>query len=462
VLYYGYDNAGNMTSDGHKDLTVAYNALNLPDVFTFANVTPNNKIEIVYNAAGEKLEKQVYTGATLSTHKRYLMGIEYTGTTLEAIYHAEGRIVPIGGGVFRYEYTLKDHLGNSRVMFAANGSAIQLLQENHHYPFGMEMKGAWIAQSGTENGYTYNGKELDKDWGLNWIDYGRRRYDPAIGRWNGVDSKAELYQPYSPYCYVVNRPINAIDPDGDLVIFINGNHFAGSKGPGEPYWNKYGTSWYARGHQGNNFYGLNRPRLGVGVAVDFDGDVMDHLNDHNPMYVDGSLGGGAPFSSSMNDYATVRTFNGFLQGYSAAKDIIKKISDKDGNIVETIKVITHSMGAAFAKGFITGILKYVNDNEIKGVLIAFEADFAPFQPQRQSAVPGVPTFQFSNKYDGTANRKMLGSYYVPIRGAEKATENDDPNKHHMIWDFHEQIVNLPTGDYEVVNGKIVPKDKNKK
>jgi hypothetical protein len=70
VLYYGYDNAGNMTSDGYKDLTVAYNVLNLPDVFTFANVTPNNKIEIVYNAAGEKLEKQVYTGARQSS--RYL------------------------------------------------------------------------------------------------------------------------------------------------------------------------------------------------------------------------------------------------------------------------------------------------------------------------------------------------------------------------------------------------------
>jgi len=146
TFYYGYDTAGNMTSDGHKDLTVAYNALNLPDVFTFANVTPNNKIEIVYNAAGEKLEKQVYTGATLSLHKRYVMGIEYTGTTLEAIYHAEERILPIGGGVFRYEYTLKDHLGNGRVSFAANGTAIQLLKENHYYPFGMEMKGAWIAQ----------------------------------------------------------------------------------------------------------------------------------------------------------------------------------------------------------------------------------------------------------------------------------------------------------------------------
>jgi RHS repeat-associated protein len=219
TFYYGYDNAGNMTSDGHKDLTIAYNALNLPDVFTFANVTPNNKIEIVYNAAGEKLEKQVYTGATLSTHKRYVMGIEYTGANLEAIYHAEGRIVPIGGGVFRYEYTLKDHLGNSRVSFAANGSSIQLLQENHYYPFGMEMKGAWIAQSGTENGYQYNGKELNEDWGLNWSDYGKRWYDATIGRWNGIDLSAEKYLSFSPYHFSANDPVNVLEIDGaDWII----------------------------------------------------------------------------------------------------------------------------------------------------------------------------------------------------------------------------------------------------
>ncbi len=225
-FYYGYDNAGNMTSDGHKDLTVAYNALNLPDVFTFANVTPNNKIEITYNAAGEKLEKQVYTGATLSLHKRYVMGIEYTGTTLEAIYHAEGRIVPIGGGVFRYEYTLKDHLGNSRVSFAANGTAIQLLQENHYYPFGMEMKGAWITQSGTENGYQYNGKELNEDWGLNWSDYGARWYDASVGRWNSIDPLAERYRFLGPYVYVSNNPLIYIDPNGMELYLAKNKNFA--------------------------------------------------------------------------------------------------------------------------------------------------------------------------------------------------------------------------------------------
>jgi RHS repeat-associated protein len=172
-----------------------------------------------------KLEKQVFTGLTLSLHKRYVGGIEYTGANLEGIYHAEGRLTPNGAN-FRYEYSLKDHLGNSRVSFAANGTAIQVLQENHYYPFGMEMRGSWVAQSGTENAYQYNGKELNEDFSLNWSDYGARWYDASVGRWNGVDPLAEDYLNWSPYNYVLNSPIRYIDPNGMNVIIkfspING------------------------------------------------------------------------------------------------------------------------------------------------------------------------------------------------------------------------------------------------
>ena len=68
---------------------------------------------------------------------------------MDAIYHAEGRLTTTNNVDFSYEYTLKDHLGNARVSFRAitNGTAIQHLQENHYYPFGMEMEGAWQAQS---------------------------------------------------------------------------------------------------------------------------------------------------------------------------------------------------------------------------------------------------------------------------------------------------------------------------
>jgi RHS repeat-associated protein len=94
------------------------------------------------------------------------------------------------------------------------GLAPSVLQENHYYPLGMEMEGAWTAQVGTENAYQYNGKELNEDFGLNLSDYGARWYDAAVGRWWSVDPLGQKFANSSLYCYVLNNPLLLIDPNG--------------------------------------------------------------------------------------------------------------------------------------------------------------------------------------------------------------------------------------------------------
>ncbi|MCH2083787.1 MAG: hypothetical protein MK226_15435 [Saprospiraceae bacterium] len=45
----------------------------------------------------------------------------------------------------------------------------------------------WYATTAPENKYQYNGKELNEELGLNWMDYEARMYDASIARFTGVD-----------------------------------------------------------------------------------------------------------------------------------------------------------------------------------------------------------------------------------------------------------------------------------
>ena len=179
-----------------------------------------------------KLRQTVYSAdqsdpPVFAIRKRsdYLGAIHYedpdgNGTTekLEILFaqHEEGRYRPNGSEMI-YEYTLTDHLGNTRITFGdsnADGDA-EILQENHYYPFGLAMTMSSSPSAAPPNDYLYNGKELQTELGLEWYDYGARMYDASIGRWNGEDALAEDFFNWSPYNYSFLNPISFTDPDGN-------------------------------------------------------------------------------------------------------------------------------------------------------------------------------------------------------------------------------------------------------
>ena len=218
---YTYDGNGNMnsvlTKQGTGSYTTSYNILNLPDTVT----TQQGTVIYTYDASGNKLNK-TSTIDSVTTSTDYISGIQYTNGKLAFIQTEEGRAIP-DSGTFNYEYTLADHLGNSRLTFDTEKGYARTNQQDDYLPFGMEIN---YEYRNPKNEYLYNKKELQEETGL--YDYGARFYDPVVARWTAVDPLAETSRKWSPYNYAINNPIRFIDPDGkDIINIAGGVSFTG-------------------------------------------------------------------------------------------------------------------------------------------------------------------------------------------------------------------------------------------
>jgi len=221
---YIYDQNGNMVTDLNKGIVrITYNYMNLPVKIELSN---KNRIENVYDAGGIKVSEKIYTEGTLSSTTDYCGEFVYKDNVLAYMINPEGRVVFPAGTITGcyFEYQLKDHLGNVRVTYTDkdNNSVPEIVNENHYYPFGMVIgalsKVASLGETTVKlDNYLYNGKEEMADFGLRWLDYGARMYDPVVGRWWTIDPMAEKYYSINPYCYVANNPMIYIDPTGMLI-----------------------------------------------------------------------------------------------------------------------------------------------------------------------------------------------------------------------------------------------------
>ncbi len=391
-----YDNNGNLTKDLNKGITnISYNVLSLPQVVTFSN---GNTITYLYTADGKKLRTVHVTNGTATTTD-YCGNVIYENGIQKLLLTEEGYINL--DSPTTYYYYLKDHQGNNRVVLSSNGT---VMETNHYYPFG-----GTFASSNVQP-YKYNGKELDTKNGLNWYDYGARHYDAALGRWLVVDPLAEKYYSISPYVYCNNNSIGAIDFEGKLIIFINGLERNSSNRGSINYW-----------------------------SLDFVNKVKQQLNDNNIMFRHGGV--------SINSKNRMKL--GVLQAIIDAPEIVKKITGESGNITETIKVISHSMGGSFAKGYIKALLKYFKDNGLTNALVTLEADFDPFQANTLSVIDNVFTQQF------THSRMFEGDYWFLANKKQKGIKeyyNDKNQGSHYITSFFNDISKLREGTY-IWNGK---------
>lgn len=296
---------------------------------------------------------------------------------------------------------------------------------------------------------------MQNELGLDWSDYGARNYDAAIGRWSVMDGKGELYFGSSPYVYASNTPVQAIDPDGNLVIFINGMH--GGEGGKADYWRAYQDINYVT--ERHSFMGIHWNSYGTyrRETSAFDKAVMNQLNDHHALYRDGAIGGTSGIYTAWgmigsNTSSEMRAFSGYEEGKRDAKMIIDNLArDKStGEIIETIKIITHSMGGVYGKGYVKALKEYIKtlpkdvQSQIK---ISFVADFDPFQAGTMTADGKTPTFQF--KHVGNSNIGGMGWLANENEnGNVNISTNTGTSTDHSIMTFFNDVSKLSEGTYK--------------
>ena len=108
-----------------------------------------------------------------------------------------------------------DHLGSTSYITDDKGN---ITQYTAYLPYGELLVDEH--SSSEDLPYKFNGKELDEETGLYY--YGARYLNPTSSVWYGVDPLFEKYPSLSAYNYCAGNPINAIDPDGNIIIPVHG------------------------------------------------------------------------------------------------------------------------------------------------------------------------------------------------------------------------------------------------
>lgn len=239
-------------------------------------------------------------------------------------------------------YYHPDHLGSSSYITNLDGEVVQHIE---YVPFGEvfieERNNTWNTP------YLFNAKEYDEETGMYY--YGARYYDPRISFWISADKKQEEYPNFSTYTFSANSPINYVDPDGNVVIFVNG-YYNTRKGAvigkiiESLIGDKGGRSYWGQG---------------------FINNAVSYFNDRDIMFVDGR----GAFNSSGESR--------FNAGYKYAQEHYSNILShlEQG---EKVNVVSHSMGSAYAEGIIQYLLE-------QGVSMGQIIHFSPADPADFSA-----------------------------------------------------------------------------
>ena len=173
-------------------------------------------INYVYSASGAKLKvSHKPSGIGITTTTDYVNGYIFTNNSLSMALTDNGYYTLSSTGDSTYHFYLKDHQGNNRVVVSQSGSVEQI---THYYPYGGVIGDISTLLSDVTKGnneslqkYKFEGKELDRTFGLDNYDIHARQYFSMMPTWDRIDPLAEKYYGISPYVYCGGDPVNRMD-----------------------------------------------------------------------------------------------------------------------------------------------------------------------------------------------------------------------------------------------------------
>ena len=400
---YLYNANGSLVSDFNREIDWTYydNLGNTREI-CFCD---HSSTEYIYASDGTKL-RTIHRPASSTA---LTDSIDYIGNLIlkngqPSMYLFDGGYASFNsnGAVDGWHYYIQDYMGNNRMVVKKNGTVEQI---THYYPYGGVIGD--ISTNESVQAYKFEGKELDRTFGLDNYDIHARQYFAMMPMWDKPDSKAEDYYPISPYSYCGGDPVNKGDYNGKAIIFVNGFR------PG------VGCRDQARYGSGNNSY----PSVyKEDKAKYWDSDIVQYykvqFEDDNTLFTSGSA---SPVST-----AAQREEEG------GVKALILDLKVSEGTIAldkgEPIRIVSHSQGGATAAGMAKTLLEYGYNVEIVEYI-------TPHQATDFTHPDGVEGIQYDQKYDrvvsgqgaieGVEHRFVDPSHFRSLLGGHANSDNKE-------------------------------------
>ena len=228
AMTYAYDSNGNLTSGDGR--TLSYTSFDKPHTITKG---ADQTVKFAYDGERARYKRSVTTGTgtnAVTTTTYYVGNVEIRNVTGGKQYtrYVEGHAIvkltrnDTSRSAISTDYLITDHLGSIDAIADSSGALLYDLsfdawgqRRAADSTFAIINTPATALTTLTPRGFT--GHEMLDTVGL--IHMNGRVYDPRLGRFTSADPIVQFphySQSFNHYSYVLNNPLNTIDPSGYL------------------------------------------------------------------------------------------------------------------------------------------------------------------------------------------------------------------------------------------------------